>query len=323
MIQNPVETYIATVKGDLGNSLTADCFKLIENWTDWLRVERNYSVHTIYNYLLDMSSFANFMGEHLGEKLSTSSLQHISLQDFRSFLSYRVLHQKCSVQSNNRTLSTLRSLYKYIERKMGWQNAAIVQVKTAKAHKPLPRALSKVQAADVSDAPLSLQGPEWVLARDMALFTLLYGAGLRISEALNLTIQDVQMLDDILTITGKGNKQRAVPILPIVKDRLFDYISRRPTSENKSLFIGLRGKRLQPGIVQRQMRSMRAAFDLPESATPHSLRHSFATHLLNEGVDLRAIQELLGHASLSSTQRYTEISESKILDVYKKSHPRK
>ena len=163
----------------------------------------------------------------------------------------------------------------------------------------------------------------WLAARDAALFTLLYGCGLRIGEALGLDVGDVPE-GDVLTVTGKGNKQRLVPVLPVILERIRRYLDLCPfgLGPEDPLFVGARGKRLNPGVVQRQMRKIRADLGLPETATPHALRHSFATHLLADGGDLRTIQELLGHASLSTTQRYTEVDQARLTEVYKDAHPR-
>jgi len=168
-----------------------------------------------------------------------------------------------------------------------------------------------------------LHDTPWIAARDMAILTLLYGCGLRISEALNLNVEDVPE-GDAMVITGKGNKQRVVPVLPIVLEAIQYYLDLYPKRLKKSgpLFVGVQGKRVNPGVIQRQVRKLRAYLGLPASATPHALRHSFATHLLAGGGDLRTIQELLGHESLSTTQRYTEVDQARLIEVYRDSHPR-
>jgi integrase/recombinase XerC len=187
--------------------------------------------------------------------------------------------------------------------------------------------LSVEDAKGALDIVVELHDDPWQAARDHALFTLIYGCGLRISEALGLRVGDVpppEKNGDAITILGKGNKQRVVPLLPIVKERIAHYLALCPYTLGKrdALFVGARGQKLNPGVVQRQMRKVRAYLGLPETATPHALRHSFATHLLAGGGDLRTIQELLGHASLSTTQRYTEVDAKRLIDVYKDTHPR-
>ena len=188
---------------------------------------------------------------------------------------------------------------------------------------PIPKAITATDAMDLIDAAGSLSDTPWIAKRDTALFTLLYGCGLRIDEALSLNQADTPK-DDAMVITGKGNRQRVVPVLPIVRQSIADYREACPFAPrpDRPLFLGARGGRLNPGVVQRQMRKLRGLLGLPSTATPHALRHSFATHLLGAGGDLRTIQELLGHASLTTTQRYTSVDSERLIAVYEDAHPR-
>jgi integrase/recombinase XerC len=217
----------------------------------------------------------------------------------------------------------LRNFYRYLARENLAANAAIENIQTPKVPKSIPKALSQQEARDSLNMIEAMTEEPWVAKRDTALMTLLYGCGLRIGEALSLNRKEIPS-GDTMVITGKGQKQRVVPILAIVKNAIADYLSHCPHTlgDDDPLFVGVRGGRLNPGVVQRQMRQLRAQLGLPDSATPHALRHSFATHLLAEGGDLRTIQELLGHASLSTTQRYTDVDARRLTAVYQSAHPR-
>jgi integrase/recombinase XerC len=214
----------------------------------------------------------------------------------------------------------VRSFYRYLNRTGKASNAAIGTVRTPKLPQAVPRPISADDASALIDAAPAQARVDWIGKRDRALFTLLYGCGLRIAEALALIRRDAPT-GDTLVVTGKGRKQRMVPVLPEVRAAIVDYLVACPFTGG-ALFVGARGDRLQPGVAQRAMRNLRRALGLPETATPHALRHSFATHLLEGGGDLRSIQELLGHASLSTTQRYTKIEAEKMLAAYEAAHPR-
>ena len=232
--------------------------------------------------------------------------------------------------STARTLSTLRSFFRFLERRGLASNGAIGVVRTPKVPKSVPKALTEEDALDALGAVSGLAGEPWVALRDTALLAVLYGCGLRIGEALGLNrgqIPDLAAAAETtttLTVTGKGGKQRVVPVLPAVARTLADYVVACPFDPGADgpLFVGVRGKRLNAGVAQRRMREVRAKLNLPDSATPHALRHSFATHLLAGGGDLRTIQELLGHASLSTTQRYTDVDARRLSAVYDSAHPR-
>ncbi|MBN9343368.1 MAG: tyrosine recombinase XerC [Holosporales bacterium] len=294
----------------------------IQEWLNWLTVEKNVSPHTLSNYSRDLAAFFSFLYHYHQEIITLEFLKRINLQDLRAYLTHRAT-KKISNRSNARALSSIRSFVRYLHRHHQFENQAFERIKTPKLPKMLPRPLATDDALNVIEAESPLQ-EEWIIARNQALFALLYGAGLRISEALGLHQGDIQQNQISLKIQGKGNKERLVPLLPEVLKRIEWYLSLLPfarTSESP-LFIGAKGKRLNAGIAQKELRFLRLQLGLPESATPHSFRHSFATHLLAAGGDLRTIQELLGHVSLSTTQRYTEVADSKLMELYAQVHPR-
>ncbi len=296
--------------------------KTIGSWRTWLSVERNCSDHTLDGYGRDLSMFLKFLLDHLGYRPGLQDLEQLKSNDFRSYLAKRSI-AGLSKSSTARAVSTLRNFFRYLDKEGILQNAAIRVLRTPKIPQSLPKPLSKEDAKTALETFGQIHDTPWIADRDIALMTLLYGCGLRISEALQLNIGDVRE-DGALVITGKGNKQRLVPVLPVVVAAIDHYLSTRPFCHHKGdpLFIGARGKRLNPGVVQRQMRKVRSIMGLADTATPHALRHSFATHLLAGGGDLRTIQELLGHASLSTTQRYTKVDTSRLTEVYRDAHPR-
>ena len=296
--------------------------RAIEDWRQWLGVERNCSAHTLDAYGRDLAAFLNFLAEHQGHRVGIADLTALVASDFRSYLAQRA-GAGITKSSTARGLSSLRNFFRFLEKRGLAANAAIGTVRTPKLPRGVPKPLTAEDAKSALTVAFDLHDDPWQAARDQALFTLIYGCGLRIGEALGLKVGDVPD-GDAITITGKGNKQRVVPLLPIVKDRIAAYLELCPHKRGKRdpLFVGARGQQLNPGVVQRQMRKVRLYLGLPETATPHALRHSFATHLLAGGGDLRTIQELLGHASLSTTQRYTEVDAARLIDVYKDSHPR-
>ena len=297
---------------------------MIKTWAEKMLFEKQYSPHTLSGYLGDLYQFMAFLQQHLGDKVTPQHLTTLKVIDFRAFLSARI-HQGARQRSNARAISTLRTFFNYIRKNYNLTNEAILSLRSAKFLNPLPRPLSEDEASAVLEECAITDALPWVQARDQALFSLLYGAGLRISEALSLSLKDVSSHPKHLTIRGKGNKERFVPLLPQVQAALQGYITLHPQSytSNAPLFLGVRGGILSPRIAQKTMKHMRDILGLPESATPHALRHSFASHLLAQGADLRTIQELLGHSSLSTTQRYTKVDATHLTDVYSKSHPRK
>ena len=303
-------------------SAASDAAAAAEDFLQSLAIERQYSPHTVAAYHHDLESFFAFAQEHLGVPLSLDDANALAVSDFRSYLSKR-RSDGISGTSLGRALSALRSFYRYLDKNNLASNQAIRSVKRPKTPHAVPKPLSPEAALASINMVDALDVLPWIAARDTSILTLLYGCGLRISEALGLQRGDAPFRDAI-RIVGKGNKERVVPVLPVVAESVEAYVALCPfvMTTDRPLFVGVRGKRLNAGVVQRQMRQVRIALGLPDTATPHALRHSFATHLLSSGGDLRSIQELLGHASLSTTQRYTEVDTDHLQRVYRKSHPR-
>lgn len=294
----------------------------VATWRRWLADERRASAHTLDGYGRDLAAFLIFLTDHLGNEPRLADLGGLRPADFRSFLAQRSA-AGLGRTSLARTMSSLRSFFRHLDRHDLAHNPALGTVRAPRPPRSLPKALAEDEALETIAGVGELQSEPWMAARDTALFTLLYGCGLRIGEALALDRRDAPSGPSMM-ITGKGRKQRLVPLLPAVVDAVAIYLAQCPFigGADFPLFVGARGKRLNPGVVQRQMRHLRALLGLPDTATPHALRHSFATHLLSGGGDLRTIQELLGHASLSTTQRYTEVDAGKLAAVYRNAHPR-
>ncbi len=297
----------------------ADLQKILIDWQTWLNVEKNVSPHTFRAYISDLTYFINFLSNHHGAAISINEISAANLSSFRSWLSKKAMSGAKS-SSRARALSSLKSFLNWMDKQGIAHNAAISSVRSPKIPRKLPRPLQERQTFRLlDDMPLD----NWVAMRDKALFTLLYGCGLRINEAISLDITNLPR-DGFLRVIGKGDKERQVPVLKEVEKALDDYrhVCPFPETAERPLFLGAKGKRLNQGIAQKAMRNLRKQLNLPETATPHALRHSFATHLLQNGANLREIQELLGHASLSSTQIYTDINFKDLKEIYKKAHPR-
>lgn len=299
-----------------------DAAAAVEDFLIWLRDERRSSAHTVSAYARDLSFFFAFLTNHLGGLAGLAALASLRAADFRSYLARR-RQDGLSNASIARNLSVVRSFFRHLETTGVVHNPALAAVRSPKLAHAVPKPLSVTAAAAAREEVGLLSEEPWVAARDAAVITLLYGCGLRISEALSLDLGEAP-LGASLVVTGKGKKERLVPVLPAVREAVEAYLSLCPYDLGPSdpLFVGVRGKRLNPGIVQQGMRKVRAALGLDETATPHALRHSFATHLLGAGGDLRTIQELLGHASLSTTQRYTEVDTERLVKIYRNAHPR-
>ena len=294
-----------------------------QQWLDALGRERRLSDHTLDAYERDTRQFLAFLTGHLAGPASLKDIQSLRPADLRAFLANR-RKDGAGARSLGRNLAGLRSFLRHLEKK-GLVNAAgAAAIRSPKQPKSLPKPLSDRQAITVVGDDAQMHDEPWIAARDAAVLSLLYGCGLRISEALGLTPSDLHVGATSLRITGKGNKTRIVPLLAIVSEAVEKYSRLCPyhLEDGKPLFRGARGGPLQPAIIQRGMQKLRSAFGLPDTATPHALRHSFATHLLAGGGDLRTIQELLGHASLSTTQVYTGVDASRLLEVYDRAHPR-
>jgi integrase/recombinase XerC len=294
----------------------------IERWLTWLTAERRMAKNTIVAYENDITQFFAFLAGHLGAPATLLQLADLTAADFRAYLASQTM-QGAARASTARHLAAIRSLFRFTERRGIVEVPAIGAVRTPKLAKGLPKPLSMADAAAVVETAADTHDTPWIAARDAAILTLLYGCGLRIGEALSLPRAQAAMAETLM-VTGKGGKQRVVPVLPMVRDAVSDYIAVCPFDPGPAgpLFVGARGKRLRPEIVQKAMRHLRARLGLPETATPHALRHSFATHLLGGGGDLRTIQELLGHASLSTTQRYTEVDSAHLAAIHRAAHPR-
>jgi integrase/recombinase XerC len=299
---------------------------MVAEWRDWLAHEKRKAPASVKAYQIDLASFLTFLALHRGEPPDLKGLLALRASDFRAWLAAR--HQRGLARTSTaRALAAVRSFYRFLDRHHGRHNPALAALRTPRLPRRLPRPLSSGQAAELVETAPALAKSDWLAKRDVALLLLLYGAGLRIGEALSLSRGVLSRTPDVLrtlVVTGKGGKQRLVPVLPVIGEALADYVAACPFSlaPGDPLFVGVRGKRLQDGVVRRQVRDLRRLLGLPESATPHALRHSFATHLLAGGADLRTIQELLGHASLSTTQGYTGVEGERLMTMYDRAHPR-
>ena len=310
-----------------GPAPAPDLARAVQAWLDNLADERRLSAHTIAAYRRDLGDFLGFLAEHEGRAPDLAALARLSVRDLRAWLARRAGESRART-STARALSVVRVFFRHLEREGVAVSPALALVRGPRIPRGVPRPLSQGQAKAVVDLDARSAGaPDWVARRDAAVLLLLYGCGLRIGEALGLDRADAPAADGTLhslMIAGKGNKQRLVPVLPVVAEAIADYLAAcpHPLEPGDPLFVGVRGRRLQPRLVQHTMARLRGALGLPASATPHALRHSFATHLLAGGGDLRTIQELLGHASLSTTQRYTEVDEAGLMAAYTAAHPR-
>jgi integrase/recombinase XerC len=303
-------------------SAAPDLVDAIAAWQSWLADERRASAHTLAAYGGDLAAFLDFTAEHRGTQPSLAELGALTAADFRAYLARRAADDLMR-SSTARALSALRGFFRFLDRRGLVRNAALAAVKTPKLPRSVPKPLSAADADAALESVDDTRAP-WIGKRDAAILTLLYGCGLRLAEALGLARRDAPLAPGTLTVTGKGNKTRQVPVLPQVAEAVVAYLAACPyrAAPDDALFLGARGGPLNPRLVQRRMQELRRALGLPETATPHALRHSFATHLLAGGGDLRAIQELLGHASLTTTQRYTALDAERLLAVYDKAHPR-
>jgi integrase/recombinase XerC len=292
--------------------------------TDWLavlRYDRRLSPHTLRAYGDDAARFLEFLTGHTGGAVTAATLASLRPADFRAFLTVR-RGEGLGPRGVQRAVAALRSFYRHLERAGLADSAAVQALRSPKIPHTLPRPLSESDTLRVI-AEAATEEREWLAARNVALITLLYGAGLRISEGLSLK-RGMAVLGQTLTIIGKGRKERMVPVIAAVRDSIAAYVRCCPFDPGKDgpLFLSRKGAPMTPREAQRVMQELRSRLGLSPSATPHALRHSFATHLLQNGGDLRAVQELLGHASLSTTQKYTEVEERRVMAVYQSAHPR-
>jgi integrase/recombinase XerC len=296
-------------------------------WLTHLKSERRLSPKTLEAYARDLRQCLDFLCGHWGTRVTLARFSLLEASDIRAFMAMRRADDIAG-RSLMRALAGLRSFGRFLEREGRGKVGALSAIRAPKVGKSLPKPIHMAAAKRLADADerAGETRESWVLARDAAVMALLYGSGLRISEALSLKRRDVPKPGegDVLVVTGKGNKTRMVPVLQNVLTLIADYVAMCPhvLGQDAPIFVGARGGPLSPRIIQLTMERMRGALGLPDSATPHALRHSFATHLLSRGGDLRAIQELLGHASLSTTQIYTGIDSERLLEVYRSAHPR-
>ena len=296
----------------------------LSSWLDYLAKERRASPRTVRAYGDNVAAYLNFLEGHLGGAPSLTDLGELTAGDIRAYLAFRRSgDHPLSPRSVSQSLSSLRAFHSWLDRRMGVSNPALSLVRGPRLPQGVPRPVSEDQAHGlINAAGADPEREDWELARDEALLTLLWGCGLRISEALSLKRADAP-LPQSLRISGKGGKTRMVPVLPVVREAVDNYLGELPTpiAPDEPLFRAKRGGAYSPRHAQALMQLLRGQLGLPASATPHALRHSFATHLLGAGADLRAIQELLGHASLSTTQRYADVDAAGLLAVYAKAHP--
>jgi len=300
-----------------------DLSRAIADWDRWLADERRASPHTRAAYGRDLAAFLDFLAVHRGGLPDLAALGGLAPVDFRSALANRA-RDGLGRSSSARFMSVLRGFFRFLDRRGLVHNATLAAVRAPKRTAPVPRALTQQDAAATLDLAGDLASARWQGKRDVALLTLLYGCGLRLGEALSLKRREAPVAAGTFAVTGKGGKTRMVPVLPAVATAIEDYLAECPhrLAADGPLFVGARGGPLHPRLVQGQMAKLRGLLGLQEGATPHALRHSFATHLLAGGADLRAIQELLGHASLSTTQRYTAVDAARLAAVYDAAHPR-
>ena len=291
------------------------------NWLGNLKEVRNLSDNTLISYKHDVKSFIEFISTHTGSEVSIKYLNDMKISDFRSFLSY-LRNKDISSTSIARIISSLKSFFNYLLNTNLIESTVVQSLRTPKQKKSLPRPISSELAIETIKHAQDMEKEKWIGLRNKSILMLLYGCGLRISEALNLNFEDINE-NDYLIIKGKGNKERMVPLMDYIKNDIENYIHECPKNFMKDdpLFVGKRLDRLSPRIIQYVLEKIRHNLSLPETATPHALRHSFATHLLDSGGDLRTIQELLGHSSLSTTQKYTKVETEKLYDAYSKAHP--
>jgi integrase/recombinase XerC len=301
-----------------------DLLAAVERWRRHLAHERRLAAKTVEAYDRDVRQFLVFLTTHLGGPPRVADLAGLRVGDVRAFLAAR-REEGAGSRTVARGVAGVRSLIHWLERDGQVNGAAFRAIRPPRQKRTLPRPLTPEAAFRVTDRGESLDAEPWIAARNAAVFALLYGCGLRISEALGINRGEAPGAGgDTLRVTGKGGKQRLVPVLPVVGAAIADYLRLCPWQPGPEgpLFVGAEGGRLNPRMIQRAMEGLRAALGLPPTATPHALRHSFATHLLANGGDLRAIQELLGHASLSTTQVYTQVDTERLMAAYDAAHPR-
>ena len=307
--------------GGADNQLTHPASDLAARWAAHLQHDRRRSPHTVRAYVATAHRLIDFLGRYRGETIGAGDLRGLAAADLRAFLAHR-RGEGLGPSSAARELSGVRAFLSFAAEQAG-EVAAPPRVRAPRRPRTLPRPVSPEEAVDLTENASEEASEPWIGARDLAVLLLLYGAGLRVAEALSLTGRALP-IGTTLRVTGKRSKTRIVPVVPAVREAIEDYVRQCPYSlaGDAPLFVGARGGPLNPDLVRRSVAAARRRLGLPDTLTPHALRHSFATHLLARGADLRALQELLGHASLSSTQIYTAVDAARLLDVYRHAHPR-
>ncbi|MBO7066681.1 MAG: tyrosine recombinase XerC [Alphaproteobacteria bacterium] len=298
--------------------------EIVGEFIEYLVGTKNYSEHTATAYETDIREFLQFYERFVGGTVGISDMAHADTICFRSYLADRQ-RRGLAHKSTARALSSLRGFYKYLAKHHNIKNDAIGLISSPKVPRKLSKAIEPADVANMKTAIMETEGDDpWIAARDWALVTLIFGCGLRISEALGLKNSDVSGRPDVLRIVGKGNKERIVPVLPAVYDAIEKYTAVRPfgNAPTDELFRSVRGLPMSPRMAEKVIEKLRHYLQLPDYVTPHALRHTFATALLAGGADLRSLQELLGHASLSTTQLYTKVNMSEISNIYMHAHPR-
>lgn len=294
----------------------------LQTWLEGQKALQGASENTLDAYRRDVADFLAFITQHKGAPQGLAALQGVTVSDMRAWMAW-VRSQGISSRSLARKLSAVKTFFRWLGERHEFDPTAVLSTRSPKFHRKLPRPLDEDAARAMIDTVEFQSGSDWIAARDAAVVTLLYGCGLRISEVLSRTGRDLP-LGDSLRIVGKGGKERIVPVIDAARQAVDRYLALCPYTidPDTPLFRGARGGQLSPRQIQKVMEASRNQLGLPASATPHAMRHSFATHLLNAGGDLRAIQELLGHASLSTTQAYTAVDLDRLMDVYQRTHPK-
>lgn len=300
--------------------MSTQTLKYVKKWIEWIKFERRLSEQTVKAYKSDINCFVEHLKAYKNKSLNFSDLENLGQSDLTSWF-YNRIKNGVSHRSNARSLSSIKSFLNFLVKKKLIKYSLILSLKGPKFDKTLPRPLSKNQITNIFKN-IVVNKTKWVGMRDLSIILLMWGYGLRISEVINLKVSDLQ--SNNLQIFGKGMKTRLIPIAEEVRIFLKEMIKNCPFNfeENNFIFLGTRGKKLQAEIIQKEIRNLRSSFMLPDNTTPHSFRHTFATELLENMVDLRVIQEILGHASLSTTQNYTKVSTDRLKEVLSKNHPR-
>lgn len=303
-------------------AISAGATDALEEWLTTIKALNATADNTIEAYRSDLLGYVAFISNHFGDAIGLAPLKQVKVTDMRAWMAHE-RGRGVSARSLARSLSAVKSFYRWLAIRDGFDPTVVLSARSPKFQKKLPRPLAVDAARAIIDTAELQSRSDWVGLRDAAVITLLYGCGLRISEALSLTGADAP-LPEVLRITGKGNKTRIVPVIEVARTAVGRYLRACPhqIAPETPLFRAVRGGPLRPRAIQKVMEATRMQLGLPATATPHAMRHSFATHLLGAGGDLRAIQELLGHASLSTTQAYTSVDTARLMEVYDKAHPR-